>query len=132
MCTPRGRTGSSRCPGWVGALAASRAAGLEILAQYVGEYDAIGMSCRVAARAGGLLFEPAYKPELLAQLGEAGNDAPASLPLLPVGLLPGIRDPYVVTGGPMKGMKGAFVRGADGTVESLDAGGRLLAKVSLG
>lgn len=101
----------------------------EVLTEYAGQYDSIGMSCRVTPQDGGLLFDPAYKPELLDQLREAGDEPAAALPPLPVGLLPGPGDRYVVTGGPLKGMKGSFGRGASGAVESLDAGGRLLARV---
>ena len=102
------------------------------LAEYLGEYDSIGMSCRVSVRGGGLLFEPVYKPELLAQLDDAGDGTPAALPPLPVGLLAGPGDRYLVTDGPLKGMKGSFARGPDGSIQHLDAGGRLLTKLPRG
>ena len=39
-------------------------------------------------------------------------------------------DRYIVTDGPAKGMKGYFVRDADGAVESVHVGGRLATKVA--
>jgi hypothetical protein len=51
-------------------------------------------------------------------------------PPVPIGLLPGEGDRYVVTDGPGKGMKGYFVRGPEGEIESVHMGGRLATKSS--
>jgi hypothetical protein len=64
------------------------------------------------------------KPETLEQLREQGEDDPETPPI-PIGLLPGEGDRYIVTDGPAKGMKGYFVRGPSGDIEAVHVGGRL-------
>lgn len=100
------------------------------LAQYTGIYETIAVIARVSADRGGLLLEVEVKPEALAQLVEAGQEAPEDPPPFPLGLLPGPGDRYIVSGGPAKGMKGYFVRGADGAVESVHVGGRLATRTA--
>jgi CubicO group peptidase (beta-lactamase class C family) len=95
------------------------------LAQYTGTYETVAVIGRVSVDGGGLLLEVEIKPEALAQLVEAGQEAPERRRAYPLGLLPGPGDRYIVSGGPAKGMKGYFVRGASGAVESVHVGGRL-------
>lgn len=97
------------------------------LAPYVGTYATLAVVCRITAEGGRLLARTEIKPEVLAELGEeafAGEDPP-----IPLGLLPGDGDRFVVTDGPEKGMRGYFARGADG-VTGVHLGGRLATRVS--
>jgi CubicO group peptidase (beta-lactamase class C family) len=95
------------------------------LARYAGEYESIALRCRVTVADGGLIVEPVADPEA----ADAGEEVAAGLPALRVGILPLPGDRYVVTDGPVKGMKGCFSRGADGEIDALNAGGRLLTRV---
>ena len=92
-----------------------------VLAEYVGEYETIAVTCSITAEGGGLRLEVAMKPEVREQLGEedSGEQPPFILGLLDKA------DEYMVTEGPAKGMRGYFVRGADGKVEGVHVGGRL-------
>ena len=72
-----------------------------------------------------LLVNVEIKPEVLAQLREAGADQDAEQPPIPLGILGGDGDRYIVPDGPAKGMKGYFVRGDDGAIEAVHMGGRL-------
>ena len=78
----------------------------------------------------GLALKAEIKPETLAKLVEDGEEPPDDAPPFPLGILPGPGDRYIVTDGPAKGMKGYFVRRADGSVESVHVGGRLATKVA--
>jgi len=69
------------------------------------------------------------KPEMAAILREQGEDIPDQPPV-PLGLLAGDGDRYIVPDGPAKGMKGYFVRGTDGDVEAVHLGGRLATRTS--
>lgn len=100
------------------------------LVQYVGEYESLGMLCRVTAADGGLVLAATNKPEIVEQMREAGDKPPDDLPPLPAGLLPGTGDRYIVTGGPLKGLKGYFGRDSDGAVTHLHAGGRLFTRTT--
>jgi CubicO group peptidase (beta-lactamase class C family) len=59
------------------------------LAAYTGIYDTIAVVCELTAADGGLLLKTEVKPEVLAQLREAGEDVPEDNPPFPLGLLPG-------------------------------------------
>ena len=100
----------------------------EALAAYVGRYETIAVWVDITAADGGLLADLEVKPETLEQLKQAGQDVPDQPPI-PMGLLAGADDRYIVTGGDAKGMRGYFVRGADGNVESVHVGGRIAARV---
>jgi CubicO group peptidase (beta-lactamase class C family) len=100
------------------------------LAEYTGTYETIAVIGRVSVDKGGLLLEVEVKPEALAQLVEAGQEAPEDPPPFPLGLLPGPGDRYIVTGGPAKGMKGYFVRGSSGAIEGMHVGGRLATRTA--
>jgi hypothetical protein len=73
-----------------------------------------------------LIVEVTVRPEVLEQLHEEPDDEPP----IPIGMLPGDGDRYIVPEGPAKGMKGYFSRGADGTIDGVHLGGRLATRVS--
>jgi len=101
------------------------------LAPYTGTFETIAASCEITTNKGGLLLRVNIKPETLAALSEAGNDHGAAdgQPPLPLGILPGDGDRYVVSDGPAKGMKGYFARDETGTIVGVHVGGRMAAKV---
>lgn len=61
---------------------------------------------------------------MAAALQDAGEDLPDQ-PLIPLALIAGQPDQYVVPEGPAKGMKGYFSRAEDGLVDGVHLGGRL-------
>jgi hypothetical protein len=95
------------------------------LAPYTGRFETIAAWADIRPSEGHLLLEVEIKPETLAQLQEAGEDAPTDSPPFPLGLLPGDGDRYIVIDGPGKGMKGYFVRDTMGNVAAVHVGGRL-------
>jgi len=97
----------------------------EALASYAGNYQTIASICEVTVSDGSLLLDARTKPEMLEQLGEDEPDEPP----MPLGVLAGAGDRYVVVDGPAKGMKGYFRRAADGAVDALHVGGRLAVRV---
>lgn len=102
----------------------------DALSPYVGEYETIAVFVHITSdeEAGGLLVTVEVKPETAKALAAEGEDI-SEQPPIPLGLLPGDGDRYVVTEGDAKGMKGYFVRDADGNVESAHIGGRLATKI---
>jgi len=101
----------------------------EDLAPYTGEFETIAAWADIAAEGGRLILNVRPKPETIAQLRDAGEDVPEQPPI-PLGILPGEGDRYIVSDGPAKGMKGYFVRGKSGEVESIHVGGRLATRTS--
>ena len=101
------------------------------LAAYAGTYETIAATATVTVDSdrGGLVLIAEIKPETLEKLMESGEEAPDNPPF-PLGILPGPGDRYIVTEGPAKGMKGFFVRSADGTIGSVHVGGRLATRVA--
>jgi CubicO group peptidase (beta-lactamase class C family) len=93
----------------------------DALAEYVGTYETIAVVCEITVQGGGLLLTTSTKPETREQLGDEEEDGPP----LPLGMLPGQGDRYVVSDGPAKGMKGYFARDADGKIWGAHIGGRL-------
>jgi CubicO group peptidase (beta-lactamase class C family) len=93
------------------------------LAQYAGTYETIAAVADIVAEGGKLIVNVTIKPEILEQLRESGEDTDEPPPI-PIGLLAGEGDRYIVTDGPAKGMKGYFVRGPDGEIEGVHVGGR--------
>jgi CubicO group peptidase (beta-lactamase class C family) len=98
----------------------------DALAPYVGRYETIAAIADVSAGDGVLIVEVTVRPEVLEQLHEEPDDEPP----IPIGMLPGDGDRYIVPEGPAKGMKGYFSRGADGTIDGVHLGGRLATRVS--
>ena len=92
----------------------------DLLANYTGGYDSAALGVAITAAGGGLSVKIDIKPEALAEVGEIDQfDAP-----IPLALLAGDDDRYIVTDGAMKGVRGYFTRGADGAVDSINLGGR--------
>ena len=101
----------------------------DALAPYVGDYETIAVVAHITPNgAGGLEIAVDIKPETLKMLRQQGEEVPEQPPI-PMGLLPGDGDRYIVTEGPAKGMRGYFVRDADGNIESVHVGGRLATRV---
>jgi CubicO group peptidase (beta-lactamase class C family) len=99
------------------------------LEQYTGRYETIAAVADITARGGSLWVDVEIKPEMAAQLNEMGEEIPEQPPV-PLGLLGGEGDRYIVPDGPAKGMKGYFVRGANGEIEAVHLGGRLATRTS--
>jgi hypothetical protein len=75
---------------------------------------------------GGLVLHVEVKPEMVAAMSEAGEEgADEEQPPIPLALIEGDGDPYVVTDGAAKGMRGYFSRGADGQIAGVHVGGRM-------
>ena len=106
------------------------ALGDEALQIYVGRYETIAASVDITAEQGRLMAKVEIKPEMKAILRESGEDVDEEQPPVPLALLAGDGDKYVVPDGPAKGMKGYFSRGADGQVDGVHLGGRLATKVA--
>jgi CubicO group peptidase (beta-lactamase class C family) len=96
------------------------------LAEYVGRYETIALIADLTAADGLLIIDATTRPEVLEQLGEEPSDEPP----IPIGILPGDGDRYIVPEGPAKGMKGYFTRGADGKIDGIHLGGRYAERVS--
>ena len=92
----------------------------EALIEYAGRYETIAAICDVTVVRGRLILDETIRPEVLAQLGEEASDEPP----LPLGVLPGKGDRYVVADGPAKGMRGYFSRDASGLIDGIHVGGR--------
>ena len=99
--------------------------GTDELADYAGTYETSSAEIAISfdPDGDGLLLTVEMKPEELAKLMETGEEPPDVIPV-PIGILPGPGDRYIVTDGSSKGGKGYFGRGADGAVESLHISGR--------
>ena len=100
------------------------------LEEYAGHYATIAVDVHITADNGRLLIGTEIKPEVLAQLRESGTEVDEEQPPIPIGLLPGDGDRYIVTDGPAKGMKGYFARGADGAITGAHVGGRMATRQS--
>jgi CubicO group peptidase (beta-lactamase class C family) len=97
------------------------------LAQYVGTYETIAGILHVTAADGGLLVKAEIKPGVWEQISD--DPEPPDEPPLPLGMLEGPGDRYIVSDGPAKGMKGYFARNESGEIESMHVGGRLADRV---
>ncbi len=95
------------------------------LEQYVGVYETIAAVVSIRPESGRLLAKVKIRPEVLAQIREGGQDAEEDEPPVPLALLSGPADRYVVSEGPGKGMKGYFRRNAAGEIDGVHFGGRL-------
>jgi hypothetical protein len=92
----------------------------EALWEYVGRYETIAVIADIRAADGGLIVDVTVRPEVLEQLNEEPDDEPP----IPLGILAGDGDRYIVPEGPAKGMKGYFSRDAGGTIDGIHIGGR--------
>jgi hypothetical protein len=99
------------------------------LQPYTGRYETIAAWADLKVDdQGRLVIEVELKPETKKQLLEEGTEEPEQPPI-PIGILPGDGSAYIVSDGPAKGMRGYFVRAADGSFEAVHVGGRLATRV---
>jgi CubicO group peptidase (beta-lactamase class C family) len=94
------------------------------LADYVGCYETVSAFADITAEAGALLLNVRIKPETLQRLRDDGEEVPEQPPI-PIAMLAGSGDRYVVADGAAKGMKGYFMRDETGAVTGVHVGGRL-------
>jgi hypothetical protein len=99
------------------------------LAQYTGTYETIAVWVDLTAKAPNIEVNVRIKPETLAQMIADGEEPPEPIPI-PLAILPGEGDRYIVPEGPAKGMKGYFMRNAAGEIEAVHVGGRLATKTA--
>jgi CubicO group peptidase (beta-lactamase class C family) len=92
----------------------------DALGEYAGDYDAIALTVNITPHLSSLMVRTSVKPEVLAELGEVGEEEE---PLL-LGLVADGPDRYVVTDGARKGMRGYFTRDDSGRIASVNLGGR--------
>jgi CubicO group peptidase (beta-lactamase class C family) len=105
------------------------AVGDDVLMGYTGRFETIAAIADITAQAGQLIVKVEIKPEMAAQLHEMGEEVPDQPPI-PLGLLGGEGDRYIVADGPAKGMKGYFVRDEAGEIAAVHLGGRLATRTS--
>lgn len=94
------------------------------LKPYTGRFETRASIAEITSQDGLLMVKVKTRPEVLAEIMEAGEDEPDEPPI-PLGLLGPGDDRYVATDGPAKGMKGYFVRAETGEITSVHLGGRL-------
>ena len=99
---------------------------VDSLAEYAGTYETVAVVMKVNVDGDHLRLDTEPKPELIAQLGE---DADYREPPMPLGMLPGDGDRYIVPSGPHEGSKGFFTRDAEGGISGIHAGGRYAPRV---
>jgi CubicO group peptidase (beta-lactamase class C family) len=97
----------------------------DALAEYAGRYETIAAIADLTVTDGVLVIETTIRPEVLEQLGEEAEDEPP----VPIGILAGDGDRYIVPEGPAKGMRGYFTRGDDGRIDGIHLGGRYAERV---
>jgi CubicO group peptidase (beta-lactamase class C family) len=95
------------------------------LREYAGRYETIAAIADLTVGDGVLIVESEVRPEVLEQLGEEPDDSPP----VPIGILPGDGDRYIVPEGPAKGMKGYFTRDEAGRINGIHLGGRYAERV---
>ncbi len=101
------------------------------LAGYAGTYEVLHAFAHVVAKNGGLEITVELKAEAKERLRAEGEDVDQEQPPIPIGLLPGEGDRYIVTDGPAKGMKGYFMRDESGEISGVHVGGRLATKTKV-
>ena len=99
--------------------------GDDALTVYAGRYETIAAVCDVTVEEGRLVVAVSAKAAMTALLGE---EEPTRTP---VALVPGEGDPFIISDGPGKGMRGFFSRDADGRVDGMHFGGRLATRVEV-
>src|SRR5581483_8226975 len=101
------------------------------LAQYAGTYEVVHAFAHVVARDGLLEITVEIKPEAMERLRAEGEEVDEKQPPIPIGILPGDGDRYIVTDGAAKGMKGYFARDDAGQIAGVHVGGRLATKTKV-
>lgn len=104
--------------------------GDEELASYTGQFETIAATIDITAQDGRLAAGIVMKPAMAAALRESGEEVPEQLSI-PLAMLAGDGDHYVVAEGPAEGMKGYFTRASDGTVDGVHLGGRLATRATV-
>ncbi len=99
------------------------------LAPYTGSFETIAAWADITAEEGNLVVNVRIKPETLAILVAEGEEPPEPEPI-PLGIIPGPGDRYIVVDGPAKGMRGYFARGPDGAIDAVHVGGRLATRTT--
>jgi hypothetical protein len=105
--------------------------GEEALQAFAGRFETIAAAVEIAVEGGRLSATVQIKPEMLAVLREQGEDVPEEQPPVPLALIAGDGDQYIVPEGPAKGMRGYFSRDAEGNVDGVHLGGRLATRVTV-
>ncbi len=104
--------------------------GEDALAQYAGSFETIAATVDITVEGGRLSAKVTIKPAMAAVLREQGEDVPDEQPPIPLAIIAGDGDPYVVPDGPAQGMRGYFTRDASGHVAGVHLGGRLASRVA--
>jgi CubicO group peptidase (beta-lactamase class C family) len=91
------------------------------LAPYTGHFETIAALVDITAVDGRLSAKIGMKAEAAAASGEDATEQPP----MSLAILAGEPDRYIIDEGDAKGMRGFFTRGADGTVDGVNLGGRL-------
>jgi len=99
------------------------------LADYVGSYETVAAFADITAENGALVLNVRIKPETLQRLRDDGEEVPEQPPI-PIAMLAGTGDRYVVADGAAKGMKGYFMRDETGAVTGVHVGGRLAVRTA--
>jgi CubicO group peptidase (beta-lactamase class C family) len=100
----------------------------ESLAEYAGTYATVAVVLKVSVDGDHLLLDAEPTPELIAQLGDDADHREEPIPL---GMLPGPGDRYVVPSGPYVGGKGYFTRDASGRITGIHEHGRFTPRVTV-
>lgn len=102
------------------------AVGDDALAVFAGEYHTIAVVAVVTVEQGRLVVAARPKAGVAEIMGGEREDDPTKIPL---SLVAGAGDRFVVSEGPAKGMRGYFTRDAQGAVAGLHFGGRLATRI---
>ena len=101
------------------------------LAEFCGHYETVAVDVYITAQQGHLVIDVEVKPEVRKALLEDGtSEDELNQPPIPIGMLAGDGDRYIVIEGPGKGMKGYFARDAAGAIKGAHIGGRMAVKLS--
>ncbi|WP_299951850.1 serine hydrolase [uncultured Modestobacter sp.] len=101
------------------------ALGDDALTGYAGRYETIATVSDVTVEAGQLVVTSWSKAAMTAALGDKAEERTR----MPVTLVAGDRDPFVISEGPAKGMRGYFARDDAGALQGMHFGGRLASRV---
>ena len=99
--------------------------GDDALTVYVGRYETIATVSDVTVEAGQLVVTSRSKAAMTAALGDKAEEKTR----MPVTLVAGERDPFIISEGPAKGMRGYFARDSAGRLEGMHFGGRLASRI---
>jgi CubicO group peptidase (beta-lactamase class C family) len=104
--------------------------GEDALQAFAGRFETIAAAVDITVEGSRLSAKVEIKPEMLAVLREQGEDVPEDQPPVPLALIAGDGDQYIVPEGDAKGMRGYFSRDAAGNVDGVHLGGRLATRVT--